>query len=99
MTVSTGLDSFSNPADIGVMYPFPGAEVLFVVVAVALWIAWHVSQVRQESREYAEAVEYYEGTGLEQAIFHGGSALMATEEELTTGEGRPETAGPPLQQD
>lgn len=99
MTVSTGLDSFSNPADIGVMYPFPGAEVLFVVVAVALWIAWHVSQVRQENREYIEAVEYYEGTGLKRAMFHGGSALMATEEELATGEVRPETAEPPLHQD
>lgn len=95
--MSTGLDSFSNPADIGVMYPFPGAEVLFVVIAVALWIAWHIFQIRQENREYDEAVAYYEETGIDRAMFHGGSALLATDEEIESGQVRSETAEPPMQ--
>lgn len=94
--MSTGLDSFSDPADIGVMYPFPGAEVLFVVVAVALWILWHIYQIRQENREYDEAVAYYEETGIDRAMFHGGSALLATDDEIASGQVRSETEEPPL---
>jgi hypothetical protein len=81
LAVSTGLDSFQNPQDIGPMYPFVGEEWLFVVIAVIVWIGWHVLQIRGESREETEAVEMYDRIGLDRAMFHGGSALIATDDE------------------
>jgi hypothetical protein len=79
--VSTGLDSFSNPQDLGPLYPFEGAEWLFVVIAVLLWLGWTFLQNRGETSQEREAVEYYEHIGLGRAMFHGGSALIATDEE------------------
>ena len=35
--------------DVGAIYPFQGAEWLFVLLGVAFWIAWHVIQTRQET--------------------------------------------------
>ena len=78
---STGLDSFSNPADIGPMYPFVGAEWLFVVAGVVLWLLWHVGQIRGETRENTESAAAVEELGLERVMYHGGSALVATDQE------------------
>jgi len=36
--------------DIGAVYPWLGWEVIMVLVAVALWILWHIVQIRQENR-------------------------------------------------
>lgn len=41
-------------ADIGPLYPFVGTEMLMVAAIGAFWIAWHVMQLRAESREFAE---------------------------------------------
>jgi hypothetical protein len=38
-------------ANVGAIYPFPGIEVLLVIVGLAFWIAWHVLQTRQETAE------------------------------------------------
>jgi hypothetical protein len=81
VAVSTGLDSFNNPQDIGPMYPFVGQEWLFVVLAVLVWLGWHVLQIRGETSEEREAVEMYERIGLDRAMYHGGSALIATDDE------------------
>jgi hypothetical protein len=81
VAVSTGLDSFSNPQDIGPMYPFVGQEWLFVVIAVLLWLAWHFLQARGETSEHHDAVEMYDRIGLDRAMHHGGSALIATDDE------------------
>ncbi len=79
--VSTGLDSFSNPSEIGPLYPFVGAEWFFVVVGVVLWIGWHVLQIRMENRDNARAVETYERIGLDRVMFYGGSADIPSDEE------------------
>jgi hypothetical protein len=79
--VSTGVESFQNPRDIGPLYPFPDIEWLFVAVGILLWLLWHVAQIRSETRENKEARELYEDISLERAMFHGGSALIATDEE------------------
>jgi len=81
LAVSTGLDSFSNPEDIGPMYPFEGLEWLFVVLAVVLWLGWHILQARAETRQQDEAVVHYEKMGLDRAMYHGSSALETTDEE------------------
>ena len=78
---STGLDSFSNPADIGAMYPGVGAETVMLGILVALWVAWHVFQVRQEEQEYRDAVKLYREVGMERAMHHAAGAI-ATEDEL-----------------
>jgi hypothetical protein len=45
--------------DIGAVYPLLGWEVIMVVVAVALWILWHIVQIRQENRKLAEDIRQY----------------------------------------
>ena len=45
--------------DIGAVYPWLGWEVIMVLVAVTLWILWHIMQIRQENQEYAEDIKRY----------------------------------------
>jgi hypothetical protein len=78
---STGLDSFTNPSEIGPLYPFVGAEWLFVLVAVILWLLWHVAQIRLENRDNERAVQTYERIGLDRVMFYGGSADVPSDEE------------------
>ncbi len=81
--VSTGLTSFSDPQNIGPLYPFPdkASLVILTVIAFGLWLLWHAAQIRHENRENAEAVELWARVGLERAMFHGGTALVATDDE------------------
>ncbi|CAN5545203.1 hypothetical protein BH20CHL7_BH20CHL7_15360 [soil metagenome] len=53
--MNTGLTSFSNPGDIGPLYPFPGTEVPLAIIGIALWILFHVLATREENREWDEA--------------------------------------------
>lgn len=78
---STGLDSFSNPSEIGPLYPFVGAEWFFVLLAVVLWLLWHVLQIRLENRDNERAVQTYERIGLDRVMFYGGSADVPSDEE------------------
>jgi hypothetical protein len=47
--------------DVGAVYPWLGLEVIMVVVAIALWILWHILQMRQEENEFAEDIKKYGG--------------------------------------
>ncbi len=57
----TGLQSFSNPADIGPLYPFAGTEVLLAIIGFILWIAWHVVTAREENHQWGELEDRYAG--------------------------------------
>lgn len=46
-------------ANVGPVYPWIGYEVIMVLVAVALWILWHVVQIRQENAELEEDIRLY----------------------------------------
>ena len=82
--MSTGLNSFSNPQDIGPMYPGVGVEWIMVLVAFVLWILWHVFQIAGEEKEYRDAVNLYRQVGMERAMHHATGAI-ATEEEVRIG--------------
>ena len=45
--------------DIGAVYPLLGWEVIMVLVAIALWILWHIVQIRQENQDYVEDIKLY----------------------------------------
>ena len=52
---TTGIDSWAvDLADVGAVYPFQGSEWLMVIVAVALWIIWHIWQIKHENRTFEE---------------------------------------------
>lgn len=55
----TGLESFSNPAEIGPIYPFVGTEVALSIIAFILWIAWHVVTARAENKQWADLDDRY----------------------------------------
>lgn len=44
-------------ADITVIYPFVGWEMVMTVIAVVLWIGWHVWQLKFENQTYKEDIE------------------------------------------
>ena len=46
-------------ADMGAVYPWVGTEMIMVLVAVLLWLLWHVVQIREENHEYAEDVRRF----------------------------------------
>ena len=45
--------------DVGAVYPLLGWETIMVLIAIALWILWHILQIRQENRDYAEDIKHY----------------------------------------
>ena len=97
----TGLGSFTNPADITALYPFPGFEVVFVVVGVLLLLGWHIRQMRDENKEYDEALELYERVGMDRAMHFGGISHLDTDEDMDAarahvGEPHDDRERPPL---
>ena len=46
-------------ANTGAVYPWQGYELIMVIVAVALWILWHIIQLRDEKAEFAEDIRKY----------------------------------------
>jgi hypothetical protein len=56
--MSTGVETWNqNLLDIGPMYPFPGTEMFWVILGVALWILWHICQARTEANEVKDEQE------------------------------------------
>ena len=54
---TTPIDSWAvDLADVTLIYPWVGSEVAMVGIAVVLWIAWHIWQVKNESAKYADQV-------------------------------------------
>ena len=41
-------------ADVTVIYPWVGSEVVMVWIAVILWLLWHVWQVKHENATYRD---------------------------------------------
>jgi len=55
---TTPIDSWAvDLADVTLIYPGVGYEVEMAVVAIVLWLGWHVWQVRFENNTYKEDIE------------------------------------------
>jgi hypothetical protein len=83
--MSTGLSSYSNPQDIGALYPGEGMEWLMVIVLFVLWILWYIFQISAEEKEYREALKLYEQVGMKRAMHHS-TGDIAREDEVDIGE-------------
>lgn len=57
-----GSDWAVDLANVGAVYPWQGLEVLMVVVAVVVWIGWHIIQIRQENAEFQADIASYGST-------------------------------------
>ena len=52
--MSTGITSWAgNLTEIGPMYPFVGSEFALTIIALVLWVVWHISQIKHENDEIA----------------------------------------------
>lgn len=57
---TTGLTSWAvDLKDIGAVYPFQGTEGIMVLIAVVLWIGWHIWEIRWEREYHRTKVEKY----------------------------------------
>ena len=52
--MSTGIESWTPVKEVAALSPFSGGEVILTIVAVALWIVWHIWQIKSESSHYDE---------------------------------------------
>lgn len=46
-------------ANVEAVYPWQGLEVIMVLAAIAVWILWHILQIRQEKRDFEEDIRIY----------------------------------------
>ena len=79
--MSTGIETWNmNLLEIGAMYPFPGTEVLWAVIGIGTWIAWHVIQFIGENRIYKEEEQRFEDASKLQAAMKLSAAETLDEE-------------------
>ncbi|TDQ83314.1 hypothetical protein A8950_1600 [Dongia mobilis] len=58
-----------NVLDIGPLYPFVGTEMVWFIICVAFWLAWHVLQWRMEEANYNDDMEVLKkGDNMERAL-------------------------------
>ena len=52
--MSTGIENWDAIKEISTLSPFAGTEVTMTVIAVVVWIGWHVWQMKHENNAYDE---------------------------------------------
>ena len=57
--MSTGIESWTPVKEITTLSPFAGSEVLFTIIAVVVWIGWHVWQIKHENATLADEAANY----------------------------------------
>jgi hypothetical protein len=67
---TTPIDTWAvDLADVTLIYPGVGTEVAMTVLAVILWLGWHVWQVKHENETYeAEAAKYGTDENLKKGV-------------------------------
>ena len=54
--MSTGLESWTPVKEVAALSPFSGSEVLLTIIAVVLWIVFHIWQLKSENSAYDEQI-------------------------------------------
>ena len=54
--MSTGLESWTPVKEVAALSPFSGSEFLLTIIAVVLWIVFHIWQLKSENNAYDEQV-------------------------------------------
>lgn len=57
--MSTGIEAWKNLSEIGPLYPFVGTEGVIFIIALVLWIGWHVLQIGNENRHHEDTVKLF----------------------------------------
>ena len=67
---TTPIDTWAvDLADVTLIYPWVGSEVIMAVVGIVLWLSWHVWQLKHENATYEEEKRKYGGSEtIEKAI-------------------------------
>ncbi len=71
--MSTNVESWGEAASLGAIYPFPGIEMILVILGVVFWIIWHIWQIKSENDEYDRALTHYKQVGIDKALDHRGT--------------------------
>jgi len=62
--MATGqVDNWLNLDTFGPIYPFVGSEMFLAIVGIALWIVWHVVQIKKENEEFRKDIENIQQMG------------------------------------
>ena len=67
---TTPIDTWAvDLADITTIYPWVGGEGIMAVIAIALWILWHIWQFKHEKETLDQNVQKYgDAATIEKAI-------------------------------
>ena len=55
--MSTGVESFGSAAELGAIYPFTGSEGMLAGILAAIWIGWHIWQLKHEANECSVEIQ------------------------------------------
>ena len=61
--MSTGIESWSaeSLAKMDALYPFVGTEVSLSIIAIIIWIGWHVWQIKHENSSFDDQTSKLKG--------------------------------------
>ena len=59
--MSTGIESWTPVKEVAALSPFSGSEFVLTIIAGALWIVWHIWQIKSENSAYDEQVSKLQG--------------------------------------
>ena len=59
--MSTGIESWTPIKEVTVLSPFSGSEFVLTIIAVAVWIVWHIWQIKSENSTYEEQTSKLQG--------------------------------------
>ena len=54
--MSTGLESWTPVKEVAALSPFSGSEFVLTIIAVVLWIVFHIWQLKSENNAYDEQI-------------------------------------------
>ena len=59
--MSTGIESWTPVKEVAALSPVSGSEFVLTIIAVAVWIVWHIWQSKTENSTYEEQTSKLQG--------------------------------------